>query len=185
MKLPNILPRSLVLYSLVMAAAWSAAGQSALDGFSPSLDGMPWAVVVQPDGRILIGGEFTTVNGVARRNIARLHADGSVDTSFDPGTDATVRALALQPDGKILVGGQFTTLGGSNRVAIGRLNADGSLDTLFNPGAIYEPGPEGSVVYTLRLTGSGEILAGGQFTRLGGQPHPYLGRLHADGTADA
>src|SRR5262249_40131529 len=68
------------------------------------------ALVLQPDGRVLIAGQFTSVNGTPRNRIARLNADGSLDPTFDPGTgaDAQVRTLALQSDGRVLAGGEFT-----------------------------------------------------------------------------
>src|SRR5262245_56218437 len=68
-----------------------------------------YAVVVQTDGRMVIGGNFDTVNGVSRQSLARLNSDGSLDTSFttpvSTGAGNLVRALALQADSKILVGG--------------------------------------------------------------------------------
>ena len=68
------------------------------------------SVALQPDGRIIVGGAFTSVNGVARSRIARLNADGTVDTTFLDGlsgADGTVNAVALQADGKLLIGGNF------------------------------------------------------------------------------
>src|ERR1019366_5506517 len=67
-------------------------------------------IVLQPDGKILIGGGFTSLGGVARNYIARLNADGSPDFAFDPNANARVNAILVQPDGKILVAGAFTTL---------------------------------------------------------------------------
>ena len=71
------------------------------------------ATVVQNDGKIIIGGDFTTVNGVARKGIARLNADGSLDSGFNPGagvnTNGKIYALGLQADGRIVIGGDFTT----------------------------------------------------------------------------
>ena len=66
------------------------------------------ALALQSDGKVLIGGTFTSYNGTPRNRIARLNADGSLDASFNPGTgaDTSVRALALQPDGKLLIGGE-------------------------------------------------------------------------------
>ena len=113
--------------------------------FDPGANGAVYALAVQADGKILVGGYFTTLGGggtgtTTRNYIGRLNADGSLDTSFDPGANGAVYALAVQADGKILVGGDFTTLGGggtgtTTRNHIGRLNADGSLDTSFDPGA--------------------------------------------------
>jgi uncharacterized delta-60 repeat protein len=81
-----------------------------------------YSLAVQADGKILVGGNFTTLAGQTRTNIARLNADGTLDSGFDPGADGEVNSLAVQADGKILVGGHFTTLGGQPRTHIARLN---------------------------------------------------------------
>ena len=140
---------------------------------------------MQPNGKILVGGEFTTLGGQPRNGIGRLNADGTLDSGFNPavgGDYPSVNSLAVQADGKILVGGDFTTLGGQPRNSIGRLNADGTLDSGFNPavGADYLP-----YVYSLAVQADGKILVGGDFTTLGGQPRASIGRLNADGTVDA
>jgi uncharacterized delta-60 repeat protein len=162
-------------------------------GFDPGADDIVYTLAVQADGRILAGGDFTTLGGggtgtIARNRIGRLLVDGSLDTSFDPGANATVYALAVQPDGRILVGGTFTTLGGggtgtATRRCIGRLRTDGALDTSFDPGA-------GSAVYALVVQPDGKLLVGGGFATLGGGGvgttlRNYLGRLYADGSPDA
>ena len=97
---------------------------------------------VQPDGKIVVGGTFTKINGVVRGNFARLNADGTVDTSFNPpfGANAGVTEVALQSTGKIILGGVFNGLNGTlDYKAIGRVNSDGSLDTSFAPPPIYIP----------------------------------------------
>ena len=78
------------------------------------IDGEVFAVAVQTDGAILIGGEFTKIAGQSVRNIARLNADGTLDETFivEGGADRAVRDLAIQPDGKIVAVGEFGTLGG-------------------------------------------------------------------------
>ena len=98
-------------------------------------------MALQPDGKIVIGGFFTSVAGVGRNRIARLNSDGSLDTSFDPGVgcqgkvvpaddkDPFVFALAVQRDGKIVVAGNFATYNNQPSSGIARLNADGTLDT--------------------------------------------------------
>src|SRR5438067_13571786 len=83
-------------------------GQSALDVFDPNANGSIQVVLVQPDGKILIGGDFTSLspNGgpaVFRNHMARLNPDGTLDSSFDPRPNATVRAIVVQPDGRILI----------------------------------------------------------------------------------
>jgi uncharacterized delta-60 repeat protein len=92
-------------------------------------------IAVQADGKILIAGNFTTLDGVGRTAIARLNADGTLDTAFTTSTNAgsSVYAIALQADGDILIGGSFTAVNGISRRGIARLNADGTLDTTFNP----------------------------------------------------
>ncbi len=72
-------------------------------------------MAVQPDGKVVIAGLFSSVLGVARNNIARLNSDGTLDMAFDPGVNASVYSIALQTDGKILVGGIFTNVGGQSR----------------------------------------------------------------------
>jgi uncharacterized delta-60 repeat protein len=99
------------------------------------------AVAVQPDGKILVGGHFTAFKGTNRSGIARLNANGSLDSSFNPGTgiagsyDPVVTRFAVQPDDRILVGGSFSTFNGTVRNGMARLHANGSLDGSFDPGA--------------------------------------------------
>ena len=81
--------------------------------FNPGADYQVFSLAVQPDGKVLVGGEFTTLGGQPRHYIGRLNADGTVDSGFNPGASGEgVFSLALQADGKILVGGHFDTLGG-------------------------------------------------------------------------
>ena len=149
-------------------------------------------MVVQPDGKILVGGYFNGLGGgtgaSARNYIGRINADGSVDSGFDPGATSIVNAIALQADGMILVGGNFTGLGGGTgttlRGRIGRLGASGLVDPTFNPGAESE-------IFTLAVQVDGKILAGGSFKWLGAQGGParsernYIGRLGPSGVVDS
>ncbi len=139
------------------------------------------ATAVQSDGKVLIGGSFTTVNGVSRTYVARLNTDGSVDAGFVPATlNGNVYALVVQPDGKIVIGGAFTTAGGLSRSKIARLTSAGAVDATFNPGS----GANWDV-YTLALQSSdNSILAGGSFTTVNGVAHNYLVRLNSSGTVD-
>jgi uncharacterized delta-60 repeat protein len=176
----------------VLLACWGsgqrpALAQSALDGFDPNADGGVFVVVVQPDGKILIGGSgFTTLspNGgaaVTRNNIARLNPDGTLDTLFDPNANGTeVRSIAVQADGKILVGGDFTTIGGQTRNHIARLDATTGLADSFDPNA------NGTYVNSIAVQADGKILAGGFFTNIGGQTRNNIARLDATtGLADS
>src|SRR5688572_344664 len=88
-------------------------------------------IVRQPDGKVVLGGTFTSVNGVFRQNVARVHADGSLDLSFDAGTASDgVSRIYRQPDGKFVMMGAF---GSVNRPGFARLNEDGSLDATYHP----------------------------------------------------
>src|SRR5204863_3753591 len=86
------------------------------------------AISIQSDGKVIIGGVFTTYNGVAKNHIARLNTDGSLDASFNSGTgpNNSVYSTALQSDGKIIVGGTFMSYNGTAINKIARLNTDGS-----------------------------------------------------------
>jgi len=165
--------------ALLLAGPSSPAHAEPPDGgFNPGANGDVTALAVQADGKIVVGGWFTTLGGQTRNYIGRLNPDGTLDATFDPGANNNVYALAVQADGKIVVGGAFTTLGGQPRNYIGRLNADGSLDTTFNPGA-------SDAVKALAVQADGKIVVGGYFfTTLGGQPRNYIGRLNADGSLD-
>ena len=94
-----------------------------------------WITTLQPDSKILIGGNFTQYNGTPRNRLARLNSDGSLDTTFNPGTrtNSLLWAITLQPDGKILIGGGFYQYNDTPRDRIARLNPDGSLCPTFKP----------------------------------------------------
>ncbi len=91
------------------------------------------AIVVQSDGKILIGWIFTTVWGVARNRIARLNSDGTLDLTFNANSNNIVYTIGVQSDGKVLIGWTFTTMGGVARNRLARVNSTGALDTVFNP----------------------------------------------------
>ena len=159
-------------------------GQSALDGFDPNANGPVYVVVVQSDGKILVGGLFSTLapNGgptVTRNNIARLNHDGTLDTAFNPNANGFVLSIAVQSDGKILAGGQFTTIGGQTRTNMARLDASTGLADSFDPNA-------NNTVRSIAVQADGQILAGGQFTSIGGQTRNHIARLDAvTGLADS
>jgi len=164
-------------------------------GFNAS--GQVQAVVIQPDGKVLAGGQFTTYNGVdVPDHLVRFNPDGTRDMSFNAtgigfaaGQGAgIVYALALQPDGKILVGGQFSTYNGMPVPAsIVRINSDGSLDASFNGSGQGFGSPNSDFVYALALQPDGKVLVGGNFSgQYNGASGPgRLIRLNANGSRDA
>lgn len=144
-------------------------------------DGAIVEMLLQNDGRIIIAGTFTSYNGIARNNIARLNPDGSLDATFDPGSGAngTVLALALQSDGKIIIGGDFTAYSETNCNRITRINADGSVDIDFNIGT----GVNNSVK-TLCIQSDGKIIAAGNFAFYNQQIARGIARINTDGSRD-
>lgn len=141
-----------------------------------------YAVEALADGDVLIGGLFTTYDGIARNRVARLNSDGSLDAAFDPGVgaDNQILALASRPDGKVWIGGYFTSYAGTSRNRIARLNADGSLDTTFDPGA-----GANAPVHAVYAEQDGKVLFGGYFSAYAGVGRLYVARAHADGSLDA
>jgi uncharacterized delta-60 repeat protein len=152
----------------VTALASQPDGKFFLEGQRLNSDGSPDAsfsgvagvssVVLQPDGKVLIGGNFTTVHGTNRNRIARLNANGTLDAGFDPGAgaNAMVRSIALQTNGGLIIAGDFTTVNEANRNRIARLNANGGLDASFNPEPAVSSPPE-----MLALQPDGKVLIGG------------------------
>ncbi|MCX7563784.1 delta-60 repeat domain-containing protein [Xanthomonadaceae bacterium XH05] len=145
--------------------------------FTPNANYAVHGGLVQPDGKIVIVGAFTAVGGVSRNYVARLNADGSLDTGFNPNAGGAVYAVALQTDGKIVIVGAFTTVGGVARNRVARLNTDGSLDTGYNPNV-------NNTVSTVALQTDGKIVIGGSFTTVGGVARNRLARLNTDGSLD-
>lgn len=150
-------------------------------GFGGSLP-VAYTIMRQADGKLLIGGSFTTYNGVARKNIVRLMPDGALDASFDPGSGPsnTVYAIGVQPDGKIMIGGAFSTVNGSSKNRIARLNADGSVDDTFTTTMVPQVG-----VLSVAIQADGKILIGGGWDFLNNVEWRFgLARLNTDGSTD-
>ncbi len=154
-------------------------------GFNSSVE----ALALQGDGKVVVGGFFTSYNGVGRRCIARLNGDGTLDTSFNIGTGfggsfpdyggtSIIFALAVQTDGQILAGGTFSSFNGTPRNGIARLNADGTVDASFGTGFDNAP-------YALAVQADGKIIAGGGFSTVDGVSRNRITRLNGDGTVDA
>ena len=151
-----------LLALLLPVMASKAQAQSALDGFDPNANDIIRVVVVQPDGKILLGGDFTSLapNGgapVARNRIARLNPDGTLDAAFNPDADQTVYSIAVQPDGKIVAGGFFILYRRAvAQLHIARLDAVTGLADSFDPNA-------NDIVQAVAVQPNGKILAGWRF----------------------
>lgn len=139
-------------------------------------------VVPQPDGKVIVAGQFRTANGIARSALVRFNADGTLDSSFGPVTglaSGSINVVTLQPDGKILIGSSLPTAGADRLM---RLNSDGTRDTSFN----VVVGDSGDAVKYIALQPDGRILVAGTFTTIGGQTrNSHFARLNANGSVDA
>lgn len=145
-------------------------------------DGGIVAIIEQSDGTIMIGGNFSSYNGITVNNVARLFADGSLDQSFDPGSGGGgIQSLAIQADGKIIVIGSFTWFGGVYRSSIVRLNTNGSVDPSFG---FTASGVDGDL-YTVSLQSDGKVIIGGYFEHYGNDAVSNIARLNSNGTLDA
>ncbi|SHK06382.1 delta-60 repeat domain-containing protein/Por secretion system C-terminal sorting domain-containing protein [Hymenobacter psychrotolerans DSM 18569] len=140
----------------------------------------PKTICVQPDGRVLIGGNITQAGGQPG-GLFLLSQTGALDTSFRPSIQipGTVSAISLQPDGKIIVGGNFHEIGATVADNLARLNADGTLDVAFtNQCGTNRP------VHTVKVQSDGKIVVGGAFSEIGGFQRTALARLLTTGSID-
>jgi uncharacterized delta-60 repeat protein len=148
------------------------------DVYSKGANGRIDAIVVQPDGKIILGGDFSKLASQSRKYIGRVNSDGILDETFNLYADGAVYTIAVQPDKCILLGGMFTNICGNNSSYIGRINNDGSMDTSFRA-------VPNDVVYNIAIQTDGKILIGGIFTKLGEQSSIGFGRLNNDGSVDS
>lgn len=153
-------------------------------------------ILIQSDGKLLIGGKFTTFNGTSQNNLVRLNADGTKDNSFDIGTGflstsaivSSINTITIQSDGKIITGGYFSTFNSSpylgNNKNIVRLNSNGTLDATFDiSGAeLFSDGYVNSVA----IQSDGKILVGGYLLWFNGVTWVtnHLARLNQNGSKD-
>jgi uncharacterized delta-60 repeat protein len=140
-----------------------------------------YTIDTQSDGKIIVGGTFTTFNSISTNKIVRLNTDSTRDTSFVIGTgfNDEVNSIKVQSDNKILVGGRFTEYNGTSRNRIIRLNTNGTVDTSFVIGSGFD-----DEVLHIELQSDGKILVGGLFTVYNGTTIGHLIRLNTDGSID-
>jgi uncharacterized delta-60 repeat protein len=136
------------------------------------------AIAVQPDGKIFVGGNFTTVAGQTRNSLARLNADGSLDATFTLNANSDVQTIVFQSDGKMLVAGSFSQLGGINRAHVVRLLSNGTVDPAFTTSGTD------SAVQQVGVQTDGKILLSGNFNLVGSVTRRRLARLNIDGSLD-
>jgi uncharacterized delta-60 repeat protein len=154
------------------------------------------SIAVQPDGKVLIAGDFAIGNRDGGTQIVRLNADGSLDESYQFSSivlpswsrgnglgQFTLNSIALQADAKLIVAGRFSVVDGVSRHSIVRFNMDGSIDREFAPEVSYSDGQPG-YVRSLLVQPDGRILLGGNFQRVNGWVRHSVARLKPDGSLD-
>lgn len=137
-------------------------------------------VLVQPDGKILIAGLFSSLNGnQSIKNITRVDANGIVDATFNPGANpgGMIYDIHLDANGKITVVGSFTTWNNSLANRIVRLNANGSFDSGFNSG----DGANNSI-FCVTNQSDGKYLIGGTYGQYDNVSRKAFARLNGNGT---
>jgi uncharacterized delta-60 repeat protein len=144
------------------------------------------AIAIQPDGKIVAGGDFTNFNGVQANYITRLNSDGTLDQDFTAGTgfNNNVLALAIQPDGKIIAGGAFSTFNGNTHNRIVRLLGTGVIDNTFVTNTGVNSGQNFGAVFTVALQNDGKIYLGGNFSTYHNTARSRILRLNDDGSLD-
>ncbi len=180
---------SLALFLLIFSFSANAVGlvDSTFNASAYSISGGGvTSVLHQPDGRIVIGGRFTSVGTEGREGVARINPDGTVDTTFNSasfygpqGVGSGINALGLQSDGKIIVGGTFFSTDAGSSGSSGylkRLNADGTLDASFPTSVL-------GGVYHLTIQPDNKIIVSGNFN-FTGTSGIGIARLNANGTID-
>ena len=155
-------------------------------GFGPAGAAL-YSIEVLPDDKLVIGGIFSSYQGVPCGNIVRLNPDGSIDTSFVTGigfpiTGGYVKTTITLPDGTMYVGGIFTAYNGTPANGIIKLLANGSIDTSFNYGTGFNIG--GVDVSVIAAQPDGKIIVGGGFTTYNGSSSIRIIRLNSTGTID-
>ena len=154
-------------------------------GLALQINGYIHALAVQPDGKIVMAGDFYKINGTALNNIARLNADGSLDDTFTSPRTAegldffpSVTSVILQNDGRLLVASSPFSGAALGR-GINRLEADGSLDETFAGSSAAD-----GVISRLAVRTDGNVIVAGEFTAIGGQGHGNVARITASGSRD-
>ena len=124
-------------------------------------------------GGLIVGGIFHEVNGVPRRNLARLLPDGTLDPDFTPNPDSGVQDIAIGGDGAIYVAGSFGVIGGQAHARLARLQPGGAVDAGWTPSVDSSP--------RAIVAGDDEVFIGGFFTLVNGQPRERLARVSTSG----
>ncbi len=166
-----------------------------LTNFSPQID-RATSAVLQPDGKIIVGGQTDNISNDDNFALARYHPDGGLDNSFGidgqmttdfNGFNDRIRSLALQPDGKIVAAG-YSYMGTNSNwdFALARYDDEGFLDESFGVEGILQTafGPSSDVVLDVALQEDGKIIAAGWTKDNSGDDDFAISRYNSDGSLD-
>lgn len=154
-----------------------------------SVNGEVRAIVVQSDGKVIIGGAFTSITDSTivnasnvpvpqtRNRIARLNTNGTLDTTYNPNLNSDMRVMVLLPGDNLLIGGNFSAVGATTRNRVARLTAAGAVDT-FNPNVNGE-------VKAIAVQSDGQVVIGGAFTTVGGIARNRMARVSSSAVLDS
>lgn len=150
-------------------------------GIDGNADPFIFAIAIQADQKIIIGGNFSRYDGIGRPGIARLNTNGTLDATFvvGSGVNSWIRSLHTQTNGQILVSGWFTSYNDHSFNRMVRLNSDGSADTNFN--AYF--GDQTSA-YTVAPLSDGKMVVGGHTINPNSVFQQEIVRLNSNGSYD-
>jgi uncharacterized delta-60 repeat protein len=146
------------------------------------LNGSVTGIRRQEDGKLLLKGSFSQINGSKRVNLARIDASGNLDPTFTPGngiTNGSINAYAIQSDGLVLIAGYFPSNNPVGRQYIARVSAGGIVDTSFDAGYIGGGGFD-----TIAVQSDQKLIVTGAFTSINGYSRIGIARLNTNGTVD-
>ena len=147
--------------------------------------GVVGLIARQSDGKVIIAGYFEYANGVPRTGLARLNADGSLDTAWNPiPTNGSVDAILVDSSDNLYVGGSFKNIGGQARNGLARLSSSGAVDPTWNPVPPNLLGGDDIMALALDPSGS-SLYVGGNFTSIGGQTRQHLAKISTSGSGTA
>lgn len=175
-------PARLLLGGQGLIAGQAYLARVNLDGsldssFASTLNSYVYTLRLQPDGKVLVGGQFNQLNGASVSGVARLNPDGTTDSyTGQPSSAGQVYAFGTQLDGKVLVGGSYTTFNNAAHARLVRTQADGGADPTFATGTGFNSG----TIRAIHVTQEGKIWVGGGFTSYDGTSSSGLLQLNGD-----
>lgn len=177
-----------------------AVGTGFSGGTAPSQVKAVYALEIQPDGKLLVGSNYTIYNGTTIQCLTRHNTNGTLDSTFQTnlgtgpvGVYGVIKAIKLLPDGRIVVGGNFQSFNGNTVANMARISSTGVYDSTFNTNTLFnsiQTGGSGSFdvaeVFTIALQSDGKMLVGGSFLTAPATVYFNKGvqRINVDGSLD-